>query len=112
MFSRKEAAAARGKSGTLPAQGRPKTPLIDIVDSSHATSNIRPIGRLLQLNPDGTQLLELIRPPNGSLGVQLTQGNEHGTTGRPPPRHPGSIIIIIITLRDFVLAPDDIPFLS
>ncbi|KAK7505125.1 hypothetical protein BaRGS_00003695, partial [Batillaria attramentaria] len=51
------------------------------VDSSHASSDIRPIGRLLQLNADGTQLLELIRPPNGNLGIELTEGNEEFENG-------------------------------
>ena len=36
----------------------------------------------MQLNTDGTQLLELIRPNDGQLGVQLTQGNKETLQGQ------------------------------
>lgn len=51
------------------------------IDSSHDESGIRPIGRLLQLNPDGTQLVELIQPEHGELGVHFTQSIFEGQKG-------------------------------
>ncbi|KAL8612177.1 hypothetical protein ACOMHN_018466 [Nucella lapillus] len=66
---------------TTPTTTTHHPPLI-AVDSSHGSKDVRPIGRLLQLNPDGTQVVELIRPPNGQLGVQLTQGNEETLRGK------------------------------
>ncbi|XP_076436580.1 uncharacterized protein LOC143276079 [Babylonia areolata] len=68
--------------GERPPSTHQQHPPLIAVDSSHADKDIRPIGRLLQLNPDGTQLLELIRPPHGQLGVQLTQGNEETLQGK------------------------------
>ncbi len=58
FFSRK------GKSSSLTA--------LDSVDSP---THFRPIGKLLHLNADGSQVLELNRPPHGPYGFYIARGN-------------------------------------
>lgn len=49
-----------------------KTNLPDqVADPTH----FRPIGKLRELNPDGTQVLELCRPPGGPYGFYIARGN-------------------------------------
>lgn len=37
--------------------------------------NFRPIGKLKQLNPDRSQIIELVRPPKGPFGFYIARGN-------------------------------------
>ncbi len=46
---------------------------LDRVDSS--PTHFRQIGKLLAINPDGTQHLELIKPPHGPFGFYIARGN-------------------------------------
>lgn len=55
---------------------KPKAEQTVVVSSSQDINCIRPIGRLLQLNADGTQLVELIRPQDENLGIVLTTGSD------------------------------------
>ena len=45
---------------------------LDAVDSP---THFRPIGKLLHLNPDGSQVLELNKPPHGPFGFYIARGN-------------------------------------
>ena len=45
---------------------------LDAVDSP---THFRPIGKLLHLNPDGSQILELNKPPHGPFGFYIARGN-------------------------------------
>ncbi|XP_031710586.1 uncharacterized protein LOC116387528 [Anarrhichthys ocellatus] len=46
------------------------------------TSRIaRPVGRVMQAFPDGTLLLELVRPPNGPFGFVISRGKGRPDTG-------------------------------
>ena len=38
-------------------------------------THFRPIGKLRQLNPDGTQVVELMKPPHGPYGFCIARGN-------------------------------------
>ena len=43
--------------------------------SVDSPTHFRPIGKLLNLNPDGTQALELNKPPHGPFGFYIARGN-------------------------------------
>ncbi|XP_035025773.1 uncharacterized protein si:ch211-13f8.1 [Hippoglossus stenolepis] len=42
---------------------------------------VRPVGRVTQAFPDGTLLLELVRPPNGPFGFVISRGKGRPDTG-------------------------------
>lgn len=42
---------------------------------------MRPVGRVTQAFPDGTLLLELVRPPNGPFGFVISRGKGRPNTG-------------------------------
>ncbi|XP_013887204.1 uncharacterized protein si:ch211-13f8.1 isoform X2 [Austrofundulus limnaeus] len=42
---------------------------------------VRPVGRVIQTFPDGTVLLELIKPPNGPFGFVISRGKGRPDTG-------------------------------
>ncbi|XP_071346507.1 uncharacterized protein KIAA1614 isoform X2 [Trachinotus anak] len=46
-----------------------------------ASRIVRPVGRVTQAFPDGTLLLELIRPPNGPFGFVISRGKGRPDTG-------------------------------
>ncbi|XP_010776478.1 uncharacterized protein [Notothenia coriiceps] len=46
-----------------------------------ASRIVRPVGRVTQAFPDGTLLLELVRPPNGPFGFVISRGKGRPNTG-------------------------------
>ncbi|KAF7654910.1 hypothetical protein LDENG_00063130 [Lucifuga dentata] len=46
-----------------------------------ASRMVRPVGRVTQAFPDGSLLLELIRPPNGPFGFVISRGKGRPDTG-------------------------------
>ncbi|XP_023261257.1 uncharacterized protein LOC111654460 isoform X1 [Seriola lalandi dorsalis] len=50
-------------------------------DDVLASRIVRPVGRVTQAFPDGTLLLELIRPPNGPFGFVISRGKGRPDTG-------------------------------
>nr|XP_020451469.1 uncharacterized protein KIAA1614 homolog isoform X2 [Monopterus albus] len=48
------------------------------VENVRTSRTVHPVGRIIQAFPDGTLLLELIRPPNGPFGFVISRGK-----GRP-----------------------------
>lgn len=64
------------------------------VEDVSAPGPARPVGRLLEVFPDGTSQLQLQRPPEGTFGFNVASGNGRRDSGRPPapvlaPRPPG-----------------------
>ncbi|AWP04123.1 Hypothetical protein SMAX5B_006599 [Scophthalmus maximus] len=51
------------------------------VEDALASRIVRPVGRVIQAFPDGTLLLELIRPPNGPFGFVISRGKGRPDTG-------------------------------
>lgn len=45
------------------------------------TRIVRPLGRVTQAFPDGSLLLELIKPPNGPFGFVISRGKGRPDTG-------------------------------
>lgn len=46
------------------------------------TRIVRPLGRVTQAFPDGSLLLELIKPPNGPFGFVISRGKGRPDTGK------------------------------
>lgn len=51
------------------------------VEDILASRIVRPVGRVTQAFPDGSLLLELIRPPNGPFGFVISRGKGRPDTG-------------------------------
>ncbi|CAJ1072183.1 uncharacterized protein si:ch211-13f8.1 [Xyrichtys novacula] len=51
------------------------------VEDVLASRIVRPVGRVTQAFPDGTFLLELVRPPNGPFGFVISRGKGRPDTG-------------------------------
>ncbi|KAM8839444.1 uncharacterized protein ACB058_015814 isoform 1-T2 [Synchiropus picturatus] len=51
------------------------------VEEILTTRMVLPVGRVTQVFPDGTLLLELIRPPNGPFGFVISRGKGRPDTG-------------------------------
>ena len=45
------------------------------LDSVDSPTHFRPIGKLLHMNPDGSRVLELNKPPHGPFGFYIARGN-------------------------------------
>lgn len=45
------------------------------LDSVDSPTHFRPIGKLLHMNPDGSRILELNKPPHGPFGFYIARGN-------------------------------------
>ena len=43
---------------------------------------VRPVSRVTQAFPDGTLLLELVKPPNGPFGFVISRGKGRPDTGK------------------------------
>ncbi|TKS79874.1 hypothetical protein D9C73_013895 [Collichthys lucidus] len=65
--------------------GRPGSPQLELhraLSEDILTSRIaRPVGRVTHAFPDGTLLLELVRPPNGPFGFVISRGKGRPDTG-------------------------------
>lgn len=48
--------------------------------SSH--QEFQPIGRLIKVNPDGTQVIQLYKPENGPIGFFIAKGNPKCGNGK------------------------------
>uniref|UniRef100_A0AAQ5YR34 PDZ domain-containing protein n=1 Tax=Amphiprion ocellaris TaxID=80972 RepID=A0AAQ5YR34_AMPOC len=64
----------------------PDSPQLDLhralsVEDVLASRMVRPVGRVTQAFPDGTLLLELIKPPNGPFGFVISRGKGRPDTG-------------------------------
>ncbi|XP_029929626.1 uncharacterized protein LOC115374705 isoform X2 [Myripristis murdjan] len=64
----------------------PESPQLELdralsVDDVLASRVVRPVGRVAQAFPDGTLLLELIRPPNVPFGFVISRGKGRPDTG-------------------------------
>ncbi|XP_030016032.1 uncharacterized protein LOC115437079 isoform X2 [Sphaeramia orbicularis] len=64
----------------------PESPQLELrqalsVEDVLASRIVRPVGRVTQAFPDGTLLLELIRPPNGPFGFVISRGKGRPDTG-------------------------------
>ncbi|XP_029971409.1 serine/arginine repetitive matrix protein 1 [Salarias fasciatus] len=64
----------------------PDSPQIDLhralsVEDVMVSRVVRPVGRVTQAFPDGTLLLELVRPPNGPFGFVISRGKGRPDTG-------------------------------
>ncbi|XP_059200473.1 uncharacterized protein si:ch211-13f8.1 [Centropristis striata] len=64
----------------------PDSPQIELhralsVEDVLASRIARPVGRVTQAFPDGTLLLELVRPPNGPFGFVISRGKGRPDTG-------------------------------
>ncbi|XP_018532230.1 uncharacterized protein si:ch211-13f8.1 isoform X1 [Lates calcarifer] len=64
----------------------PESPQLELhralsVEDVLASRIVRPVGRVTQAFPDGTILLELIRPPNGPFGFVISRGKGRPDTG-------------------------------
>ncbi|XP_034559406.1 uncharacterized protein si:ch211-13f8.1 [Notolabrus celidotus] len=64
----------------------PDSPQIELhralsVEDLLASRIVRPVGRVTQAFPDGTLLLELVRPPNGPFGFVISRGKGRPDTG-------------------------------
>lgn len=51
------------------------------VEDIGAPDRLRTVGRVVEVFPDGTSLLEIQRPPHGSFGFQVTSGHGRPDTG-------------------------------
>uniref|UniRef100_A0A3B5ACK5 KIAA1614 ortholog n=1 Tax=Stegastes partitus TaxID=144197 RepID=A0A3B5ACK5_9TELE len=64
----------------------PDSPQLDLhralsVEDVLSSRMVRPVGRVTQAFPDGTLLLELIKPPNGPFGFVISRGKGRPDTG-------------------------------
>ncbi|XP_074545389.1 uncharacterized protein LOC141804697 [Halichoeres trimaculatus] len=64
----------------------PDSPQIELhralsVEDVLSSRMVRPVGRVSQAFPDGTLLLELVRPPNGPFGFVISRGKGRPDTG-------------------------------
>ncbi|XP_047444596.1 flocculation protein FLO11 isoform X2 [Mugil cephalus] len=64
----------------------PETPQLELhralsVEDVLTTRIVRPVGRAVQAFPDGSILLELIKPPNGPFGFVISRGKGRPDTG-------------------------------
>ncbi|XP_065810097.1 uncharacterized protein KIAA1614 isoform X3 [Labrus bergylta] len=64
----------------------PDSPQIELhralsVEDVLTSRMVRPVGRVTQAFPDGTLLLELVRPPNGPFGFVISRGKGRPDTG-------------------------------
>ncbi|KAL6104518.1 kiaa1614 [Pungitius sinensis] len=64
----------------------PDSPQLDLhralsVEDVRTSRIARPVGRVTQAFPDGTLLLELVRPPNGPFGFVISRGKGRPDTG-------------------------------
>lgn len=60
------------------------------VEDIGAPGQLRAVGRVVQVFPDGTSQLELQRPPHGAFGFSVTSGQgrpDTGTVGHPKAWH-------------------------
>lgn len=48
----------------------------------------RALGKVAEVYPDGTRLLELQRPENGTFGFRISAGNGRPDSGEQKPRGP------------------------
>ncbi|TMS10087.1 Uncharacterized protein E3U43_002746 [Larimichthys crocea] len=68
--------------GLAPSPGSPQLELHRALSEDILTSRIaRPVGRVTHAFPDGTLLLELVRPPNGPFGFVISRGKGRPDTG-------------------------------
>ncbi|KAK3588508.1 hypothetical protein CHS0354_022982 [Potamilus streckersoni] len=65
----------------LPLQKRQQWSSCQDLDSIQSSSEFQSLGKLLQLNPDGSQLIQLIRPSNEQLGFFIAKGNAKFNNG-------------------------------
>ncbi|KAM8850579.1 uncharacterized protein AB9W97_021701 isoform 2-T2 [Spinachia spinachia] len=69
--------------GLVPSPDSPQVELHGAlsVEDVHTSRIARPVGRVTQAFPDGTLLLELVRPPNGPFGFVISRGKGRPDTG-------------------------------
>ena len=58
----------------------------DVTSPSH----LRKVGKLLQMNPDGSQTVELIKPPSGPFGFYIARGTSAIGSGKSIQAFPTS----------------------
>lgn len=55
------------------------------VEDVSAPSQVRTVGRVVEVFPDGTTQLQLQRSPEGTFGFCVASGNGRRDSGMPPP---------------------------
>ncbi|XP_033105200.1 uncharacterized protein LOC117107597 isoform X2 [Anneissia japonica] len=76
-------------------------------------THLRKVGRLLQLNKDGTQVIELVKPPSGPFGFYIAKGKCNSEAGvfvtRLSDGHPEKILLGLIQVGDEILEINEVP---
>lgn len=79
------------------------------VEDVLASRMVRPVGRVTQAFPDGTLLLELIRPPNGPFGFVISRGKGRPDTGKKNqyPLSLMSLLELLVAVISLLVGPSE-----
>ena len=75
FYSATAGSASIESSSSLSSEKRRQWASCHTLSSKEGLEDSRPVGKLQRMNPDGTQVVELTRPPNGPLGFFIAQGS-------------------------------------
>ncbi|XP_071948843.1 uncharacterized protein [Antedon mediterranea] len=109
VFSRERSGSVTSFSSTSSyTRPRRSTFETDVTVPTH----LRKVGRLLQLNEDGTQVIELVKPPSGPFGFYIAKGKCNSEAGvfvtRLSDGHPEKILLGLIHVGDEILSINDV----
>ncbi|XP_063966196.1 uncharacterized protein KIAA1614-like [Lytechinus pictus] len=107
VFTKRRSASVLGLATTPDSDRHPRpqrtTEDTDVTSPTHG----RKIGRLLDIKPDRTQVIELVKPPNGPFGFYIAKGTSANGNGifvtRLGDGHPAKILAGLLQVGDEIL---------